>query len=177
MSEDITWHVARTRAGSEGLARQHLERQAYRVLSPWYMAEVIENRRLVLRRRPWFSGYVFVGTAQDQPVAPINSTIGITELVSFGGGDPIVIPPSIVGELIGIVEFDQLVKIRKRAEPGRVLEVGQTHWITAGAFVDRLAEIASTEKDGRVSVLIGALRASIPASAIGGRIDKPDEEE
>jgi hypothetical protein len=64
-----------------------------------------------------------------------------------------------------------MVRSRKSATPDRTLEVGQTHWITAGAFLDRIAEIAATEKDGRVQVVIGHLKASIPSTSIGDRVD------
>lgn len=165
----LTWHVAHTKPAAEWLAEAHLRAQGYRVLAPWYVAEVVRNRRLVVVRRPWFSRYVFVGLGPRQAIAPVNSTRGVSTVITIGE-KPIEIPPLVMRELIDSVEFDQMV--RTRETPDAPIEVGATHWITAGAFVDRLAKIADTvDEAGRLKVLIGQLRVSLPKSAIGAKVD------
>lgn len=162
----LTWHAVHTKAGSEALAEFHLRRQGYRVFAPWYPVEVIRNRRYGMERRSRFSRYVFVGLERGQAHEPINSTIGVSKLLTISDHAPLTIPWPAMALIMGEAEFDGVIWPEETA--GETFERGEKRRVTSGPFLDRLAVIADTvDKSGHVAVLIGHLRASMPASSLG----------
>ena len=80
------WHLVYTKPQKETLAREHLERQQFRVYLP--MNDVVKRVRGGEKKRtePFFSRYLFVHLcAETDNWSPIRSTIGVAGLVRFGG--------------------------------------------------------------------------------------------
>lgn len=161
----LTWHAVHTKASSEGLAEFHLRRQGYRVFAPWFPIEVIRNRRLGVERRPFFNRYVFIGLDRTQAHEPVNSTIGVSKLITVGER-PLVVPWLVMVEIMYLAEFDGLMWPEETA--GDCFEPGEDRMVESGPFMGRLAKIAeAVDRTGHVTVLIGQLRASMPATHIG----------
>lgn len=162
----LTWHAVQTKPSSEALAEFHLRRQGYRVIAPWHPEETIRNRRAIVVRRFTFGRYMFVGLGHGQAHSPINSTIGVDRLLTVSEQSPLVIPFPVIKVILDEAEFDGLIWPRETA--GQTFEVGEERRVTAGPFIDRLATVAGTvDNAGHVAVLIGHLRASMPAYALG----------
>lgn len=163
------WFAVHTKPQAEALAEYHLRRQGYRVLAPWYSIEVIRNRRLGLERRPWFPRYLLVGLDVGHSLAPINATVGVSTILHCGD-EPLRIPRQIVESLVGQLDFDQRIVLP--AEPSEPApEIGATYRVVGTAFVDQLATIAGRlDQTSKLQVLIGALRVSLSADALGERV-------
>lgn len=162
----LTWHAVHTKAGSEALAEFHLRRQGYRVFAPWYPVEVIRNRRLGMERRFTFGRYMFVGLARGQAPAPIDSTIGIDRVLRMGEQVALTVPWPVMQVIIEEAEFDGVIWPEDTA--GQTFEAGEVRRVTGGPFLDRLATVArGVDSNGHVAVLIGHLRASMPATQLG----------
>lgn len=77
------WFLVQSKVNGEVRAREQLERQNYRCYLP--MASNPARRRRVHRQtQPLFARYLFVAVTAEQPLAPIDSTFGVSQLVRFG---------------------------------------------------------------------------------------------
>ena len=77
-SELQRWYVVKTKPRAEREAAAQLLRQKYRVVLP----ELIQPRK---RWEALFPSYLFVQTCDEtQSIAPIGSTLGVSQLVRFG---------------------------------------------------------------------------------------------
>lgn len=54
------WYLVNTQTGRERLAMDHLERQDYRVFTPWIRKTVRHARKINTVRAAFFPGYAFV---------------------------------------------------------------------------------------------------------------------
>jgi transcriptional antiterminator RfaH len=79
------WHLVFTKPAAEELAKEHLERQGYGVYFPRVQQKALRRGKLVERVVSLFPRYLFVqlDTAW-QSLAPVRSTVGITNVVRFG---------------------------------------------------------------------------------------------
>ena len=82
----MRWFAVRTHAHAEDKAKYHLERQEFTVYLPRYRKQRTHAHRTEIVKRALFPRYIFV--KMDIEVTrwrAINSTVGISNLVSFGG--------------------------------------------------------------------------------------------
>ena len=80
------WHLIQFKPNAHRLAQRNLKRQDFEVFLP--MQEITRRKasRFVSDLRPLFPGYMFVGVdSRAAPWRTINSTIGVSRLVSFDG--------------------------------------------------------------------------------------------
>ena len=78
------WHLVYTKPQKETLAREHLERQQFRVYLP--MNDVVKRVRGEEKNtEPFFPKLVRASGAETDNWSPIRSTIGVAGLVRFGG--------------------------------------------------------------------------------------------
>ena len=79
------WYVIRSKPREESIAQAQLERQGYRVYFPRVLQAARVRGRWVDRIEPLFPRYLFLQTdVQAQSLAPIRSTVGVTDIVRFG---------------------------------------------------------------------------------------------
>ena len=77
-TEPQRWYVVKSKPRAEREAASQLRAQQYRVVLP----ELIQPRK---RWEALFPSYLFVQTVDDnQSIAPIRSTLGVSMLVRFG---------------------------------------------------------------------------------------------
>lgn len=113
--ESLTWYVVKARAAfaiigsgvpadeDETPSRigtvERLWRQGYAAWCPLSIRERRHSRRVRYQLEPVFPPYLFVGVAPGQGVAPICTTIGISDLSRSRTGKPQTIRASLLGDL------------------------------------------------------------------------------
>src|SRR5882757_6361948 len=81
----LCWHLVFTKPLGETTAKLNLERQGYRVYFPRLQEKILSRGRWRDRIGALFPRYLFVQlNAALQSLAPIRSTLGVTNVVRFG---------------------------------------------------------------------------------------------
>lgn len=146
--QDTTWFLAQLKPNSAKIAERNLKRQGFRTFLP--VEEVTKRARskFVTAEQPMFPGYIFVAfDVTEGGWRSINSTNGITRLVSFGK-DPTPVPIDIIEGLM--VRCDDQGKLMSP----RLLNPGDQVAMARGPFANLLAEVDKIEPDRRVWVLL-----------------------
>lgn len=142
------WFLAQLKPNSARIATRNLTRQGFQTFLPSHAETARHKGRFVTRVKPLFPGYLFVAFDPGQGGwHAINSTIGITRLVSFGA-EPRAVPIGIVSALMK--RCDETGKLL----PPPVLKAGDTVQLTAGPFADFVATVEKISPDKRVWVLL-----------------------
>jgi len=159
-----TWFLAQLRPNCAQIAERNLARQGFRTFLPLEQGTARRSGRFVDALMPLFPGYIFVAvqTAAGQ-WRTINSTYGVTRLVSFGQ-EPAPVPLDIVSQLM--LRCDAAGKLL----PPRLLKPGDQVRVTAGPFAQFVAEIETIAPDRRVWVLMeimgGQTRVAVKADQL-----------
>ncbi len=158
--ESKAWFLAQLKPNSHAIAQRNLGRQGFVTFHPMMDETQRRNGRFLSVRRPVFPGYMFVEL--DTPSVgwlSVNSTYGVTRLVSFGA-DPAEVDPGIMAALTDRFVGDGTapeIDFKK----GDILRAGE------GPFVDFVVEVESLAPDQRVWVLLDLMgrrtRVAIPA--------------
>ncbi len=99
------------------------------------------------------SGYIFVGFDISRGLwRTVNSTYGITKLVSFGK-EPAAVPLELVRQLIERCDGDGKLLPPKQLNPGDQVA------LTSGPFANFVAEVERVAVDARVWVLMDIMGA------------------
>jgi transcriptional antiterminator RfaH len=149
-----TWFLAQIRPNCQKMAEQNLRRQNFQTFLPMHEETKRRSGRFVSTLRPLFSGYIFVAfdTARGGWQA-INSTYGVTQLVSFGG-EPRSVPHDLISRLM--LRCDE----RGKLLPPRILRPGETVKISEGPFSNFIATVEKISRDQRVWVLLDLMGQS-----------------
>jgi transcriptional antiterminator RfaH len=142
------WFLLQLKPNGQRLAERNLQRQGFETFLP--MHEVTERRstRFMTNFRPLFPGYMFVAfEAASAPWHKINSTMGVSRLVSMNG-NPQSVPLDIVSGLMS--RCDASGKLL----PPQNLNAGDQVELRSGPFSDFIATVESIESDRRVWVLM-----------------------
>lgn len=106
------------------------------------------NGKFVTAMRPLFPGYIFVAFDVTRGFwRTINSTYGITRLVSLGK-EPTAVPLDLVSQLM--LRCDAKGKLL----PPKLLKPGDQVMLTKGPFANFVAEVETIAPDRRVWVLM-----------------------
>ena len=93
------WYAVFCRPRREALAEENLLRQGYRVFLPRLATQARKKGRWADVCEPLFPRYLFVAAADArQSLAPVRSTLGVSNLVRFGG-QPAIVPDELVETL------------------------------------------------------------------------------
>ena len=123
------WYLIYTKPRSEARAEDNLQRQGFHTYLPWLSNQHREQSRRVLPIAPLFPRYLFVEVdVGQQSVAPIRSTFGVSNIVSFGGR---LTPVS--GDLIEALKQQAAADGLHRA-PNPDFQKGERIRITSGPF-------------------------------------------
>jgi len=159
------WYAVHTKPRQEELALEQLRRQGYE----GYLPRLRERRRI--RRRwqevvaPLFPRYLFVRLREGvDDFGPIRSTIGVSDLVRFGGR-PRPVPEGLVEEL------------RAREDPAAGMHVLERRWrpgerlrVVEGPLAGLEAVFQAETAEERVIVLLRLLgrdtRVAVPRDAL-----------
>ena len=158
------WFLAQLRPNCGQIAERNLTRQGFRTFLPLEQGTARRSGRFVDALMPLFPGYIFVAVQKSAGQwRTINSTYGVTRLISFGQ-QPAPVPLDIVSQLM--LRCDAAGKLL----PPRLLKPGDQVRVTAGPFAQFVAEIETIAPDRRVWVLMeimgGQTRVAVKASQI-----------
>lgn len=143
-----SWFLAQARPNCIHIAERNLQRQGFGLFLPREERSRRSNGKFVSVLAPLFPGYIFVSiNAAPMQWRAINSTYGVTRLVSFGGV-PAPVPIGVVSELMLRCDVSGKLLPPKRLAPGEWVRV------TAGPFADFVGQIEKIAPDRRVWVLL-----------------------
>ena len=158
------WFLAQLKPNCANIAAKNLKRQGFRTFLPLEEETLQRNGKFVTANRPLFPGYIFV--AFDAALGlwrTVNSTYGITRLVSFGK-EPTVVPLDLVSQLM--LRCDAKGKLL----PPKLLKPGDHVTLTQGPFANFVAEVEKIATDRRVWVLMefmgGQSRVAVEADQL-----------
>lgn len=147
------WYVVHTKPRKEPLAEANLRRQNFETYLPCYK-RVTKHRgtwRVVME--PLFPRYLFLRVNPDQQtVAPIRSTLGVTTLVTFGQR-PMPVPDAVIDTLRYNVDAQRGL----HRAPKQDFTTGQAVTINAGPFEGLQGIFDTTCGEERVAILLDIL--------------------
>ena len=159
-----TWFLAQLKPNSAQIAETNLRRQGFRTFLPLEVGTRKARGKFATVERPVFPGYIFVAfDVASGSWRAINSTSGVTRLVSFGK-DPAPVPLDLVSQLL--LRCDESGKLL----PPKPLQPGDRVRVMSGPFAEVVAEIESLAPDRRVWVLLdimgGQARVALGADQV-----------
>lgn len=143
-----TWFLAQLKPNSARIAERNLNRQGFATFLP--LEDMTQKRggKFVTIPKPLFPGYIIVAFDAGRGLwRKINSTQGVTKLVSFGR-EPAPVPLDLVSQLM--LRCDSTGKLL----PPKLLKPGDQVAITKGPFANFIAEVERIAPDRRVWVLM-----------------------
>ena len=146
------WFLVRSKPRQESVALTHLARQGYESYLPLFATEKLVRRKSTVVQEPMFARYLFVRldtTGNGQSWSPIRSTVGVSELVSFGSR-----PARVDDALIAALRERE---IAQQASPTTLFAHGDSVRITEGAFAGLEAIYQMNDAEGRAMVLLDLL--------------------
>ena len=146
-----SWFLAQLKPNCAKIAQTQLTRQGFQTFLPLEGGTRQRGAKFVTVERPLFPGYIFVAfDAARGPWRKVNSTYGITRLVSFGK-EPAAVPPDLVSQIM--LRCDASGKLL----PPKALKPGDQVTLTKGPFANFVAEVEKIAPDRRVWVLMELL--------------------
>lgn len=142
------WYLIQFKPNAHRLAQRNLKRQDFEVFLP--MQEITRRKasRFVSELRPLFPGYMFVGVdSRAAPWRTINSTIGVSRLVSFDG-TPKPLPLPLISSLMLRCDTSGTLL------PPKTLNVGDTVNVLSGPFANFVATVENVDAQQRVWILM-----------------------
>jgi transcriptional antiterminator RfaH len=161
---DRGWYVAQVRPNALQAAKRNLLRQGFEVFVPLLEQSCRQGRKFVTSLRPLFPGYLFVqDEAAGGNLQAINSTYGVSKLVSFGY-QPSKVPTKLIDAIKQRCDPDGL--FQSAAE----LQVGDAVTVAAGPFSSFLATVEKVDQAKRIWILLEVMgrtqRLSVPSHSL-----------
>lgn len=164
----IDWYLAQLRPNGHALAERNLARQGFETFLPRHRATVRRSGRFVTELRPLFPGYLFVAVgAASAPWRTINSTLGVSRLVGFGGGLPSPVPGGLVRGLMARCDHAGELKTEAEFSSGDAVE------IKVGPFAEFVATVERVDPDRRVWVLLDLMGRETRMGLAPGDLARP----
>ncbi len=138
-----SWFLAQLKPNCANIADTNLKRQGFQTFLPMEEETRQRNGKFVTSTRPLFPGYIFVAFDVARGFwGTVNSTRGITRLVSFGK-EPTAVPPDLVSQLM--LRCDAQGKLL----PPKLLKPGDQVTLTKGPFANFAVEVEKIALDRR----------------------------
>ena len=159
------WYLVHTKPRQEVVALLNLQRQGYECYLPQMRAERIRRRRLQSVIEPLFPRYLFVrldSSHQGKSWAPVRSTLGVSQLVRFGG-----CAAKVDEELV------LMLRQREQASPAEALfRPGEVVLVAEGPFAGIEAVYQTSDAQRRSHILIEILSRSVSMKIETGQLRK-----
>ena len=124
---DECWYVVHCRPGKELLAESALQES---LGVPTYLPIVLSRVRGVIKKVPFFPGYLFLRAAPSQlPVTRIRSMPGVLRVLDHGNG-PQAVPKLVISTIMERLETLNAVG----GLPEHNFKTGDTVWLKSGPF-------------------------------------------
>jgi transcriptional antiterminator RfaH len=159
-----SWFLAQLKPNCINIAGKNLQRQGFKTFLPLEEETRKRGGKFVTSMRPLFPGYIFVTFDVVRGLwRTINSTYGITRLVSFGQ-EPTAVPLGLVSQLM--LRCDAKGKLL----PAKLLKPGDQVTLTKGPFANFVAEVERIAPDRRAWILMdimgGQTRVAVGADQL-----------
>lgn len=160
----VSWFLAQLKPNCANIADKNLRRQGFKTFLPMEEETRQRNGKFVTFTQPLFPGYIFVAFDVSRGRwRTVNSTHGITRLVSFGR-EPAAVPSELVSQLMQ--RCDEAGKVL----PPQGLKPGDQVALTTGPFANFVAEVDKIAPDRRIWVLMdimgGQTRVAVSAEQL-----------
>ncbi len=146
----LAWYLIHTKPRQEALALTNLSRQSFECYLPMLRLEKIRQRKAALVAEPMFARYLFIRldtSGCGQSWSPIRSTLGVNQLVRFGGQ-----PAKVDGQLI------DLIRSREQGTHAQPLfSAGEHVTVADGPFAGLEAIYQNTDAESRSMILLNIL--------------------
>lgn len=153
MTGQSNWYVVQTHPNAEAKAASHLERQGFSVYLPRYLKRRRHARKVQTVQAALFPRYLFVSIdLQSQRWRSIQSTIGVSRLVTNGDA-PAAVPTPVISGLKD--REDERGFIAMAQEPA--FAPGDKIRILGGAFAEALGLFEGASDRDRVAILLDLL--------------------
>lgn len=166
-SAPLRWFLVRAKPSSETTAQLNLERQGYRVYYPRLLRPTLYRGRWIERIVALFPRYLFIQLdAGRQSLAPVRSTAGVANIVSFGL-ERAIVQDAVVDGLIQRADPETGLHHLKHT----AFESGAKVRILSGALSGLEGIFEREAGKDRVVVLFsllgGTVSVHVPASSVG----------
>jgi transcriptional antiterminator RfaH len=146
----LAWYLIHTKPRQEALALTNLSRQGFECYMPMLRLQKIRQRKTAMVAEPMFPRYLFIRldtSGSGQSWSPIRSTLGVNQLVRFGGQ-----PAKVDGILI------DLIRSREQGTHGQPLfTAGDNVTVADGPFAGLEAIYQNTDAESRSMILLNIL--------------------
>lgn len=130
------WYVAQVKPNGFERAEVNLVRQGFETFMPLRCETVRHARQMRDVLRPVFPGYLFIKFgSQRADWRKINSTFGVSRLISFEAGKPAPVPDALMAGLRARCDDHQVL------QPLDDLRTGERVRMLSGAFADFVGEV------------------------------------
>ncbi len=152
------WYLVHTKGRQEDTAITNLQRQNFRCYMPMLYVEKVRRGKPAVIAEPMFPSYVFVqldtsDNIKGQSWSPIRSTLGVRDLVKFGGH-----PAKVDAHLIkALHEREQL----QQSNPQALFAAGDKVVITDGPFAGIEAIYQTADAEQRSMILLNMLNKPV----------------
>ena len=142
------WYLVQFKSNSHRLAKRNLHRQGFETFLPMQQTTFRKASRFVSDLKPLFPGYMFVSVNSGlSPWRKINSTIGVSRLISFGN-KPKSLPQHLIsGLMLRCDEAGVLLPTNK-------LNEGDSVKMLTGPFAKFIATVDKIDPEQRIWVLM-----------------------
>ena len=142
------WYLIQFKPNSYRLAERNLHRQGFETFLPMQKITRRKASRFVSDLKPLFPGYMFVRVNSDlAPWRTINSTIGVSKLVSFEG-KPKPLPLQLISGLMLRCDASGTIL------PPKSLSEGYSVEMLTGPFANFIATVDTIDPEQRIWVLL-----------------------
>ena len=142
------WYLIQFKPNSYRLAERNLHRQGFETFLPMQKITRRKASRFVSDLKPLFPGYMFVRVNSDlAPWRTINSTIGVSKLVSFEG-KPKPLPLQLISGLMLRCDASGTLL------PPKSLSEGYSVEMLTGPFANFIATVDTIDPEQRIWVLL-----------------------
>lgn len=146
------WFLAQIKPNAGSIAKRNLLRQGVQVFEPYEEVASCRGQQFVRKSRALFPGYLFVHFDPDEVRwRAINSTLGVSRLVSFSEDCPAQVPLSLISSLMA--RCDPSGKLL----PPSLLNRGDLVSVTGGPLADFVGTVERLAPEQRVWVLLDIL--------------------
>lgn len=163
------WYLVHTKGRQEDTAITNLQRQNFRCYMPMLYVEKVRRGKPAVVAEPMFPSYVFVqldtsDNIKGQSWSPIRSTLGVRDLVKFGGH-----PAKVDADLItALHEREQL----QQSNPQALFAAGDKVVITDGPFAGIEAIYQTADAEQRSMILLSMLNKPVAMRIEPGKLRK-----
>ena len=142
------WYLIQFKPSSHRLAERNLHRQGFETFLPMQKITRRKASRFVSDVKPLFPGYMFVSVNSDlAPWRSINSTVGVSKLVSFEG-KPKPLPLQLISGLMLRCDASGSLLAPKSLSEGDSVEM------LTGPFANFAATVETIDPEQRIWVLM-----------------------